>query len=478
MNKLLKKFIEFSMGNILVFVLGIITLPIITRIVNPVEYGKSTMFNTMCNLFLFITMLGVDQAFVRYVYEEEDENKDSIFGKCLRIAIIINLFVSIFSIILYKPLSNLISGEFNIQIILLLIIYNTINIFNRFGLLYIRMKQESKKYSTIQVIGQLTYLVLIYIVYKIFGDNYITLVIATLCSSLMTVLYMRYIVKVRLYIFSKRGTRATSKQLLAYGIPVAFATAITWLLNSTDKIVLNKYCGYNEIGIYSGAFTIIGMLNLLQGAFNTFWVPVANDKYINDKNAKNFYVLMNKIVASCMLIISILMIMFRDIITIVLGRDYEQAIYVFPFLVFVPLMNTVSETTAIGINFLKKTKYHILIGAIALIVNMVGNLLLVPIYGAKGAAFSTGVSYIIFYLCRTNISKRLYYVEYKNLRFMLNSMFLIILSLYATFNGTNLILIALGCLCIIVCIMTYRDVYLILWKQVSNKFFVSISNAK
>lgn len=473
MNKILKKFLEFAMGNILVFILGIITLPIITRIITPVEYGKSAMFNTMSNLFLFITMLGVDQAFVRYVYEEDEENRNSILGKCLRIAILTNFFISIVSVIFYKSLSNLISGKSNIQVVLLLIGYNAVNILNRFGLLYIRMKQESKKYSMVQVIGQLAYLVLIYIVYKIFGDNYITLVIATLFSTIVTILYMRYIVKVDLSIFSRKETRATSRQLLTYGIPVAFATAITWLLNSTDRIILSKYFGYSEIGIYSGAFTIIGMLNLLQGVFNTFWVPIANDKYVNDVNAKDFYILMNKIVASSMIIISILMIMFRDVITIILGSNYQQAIYVFPFLVFIPLMNTVSETTVIGINFLKKTKYHILIGVIALVVNIIGNLLLVPMYGAKGAAFSTGMSYIIFYIFRTSISKKLYYVEYKNFRFILSTVFLIIFALYATFNKTNLILIALGILCIIICIISYRDVYSILWQQVSKKLFTS-----
>lgn len=466
MNKLFKKFVEFSMGNLLVFILGIVTLPMITRLVSTIEYGKASMFNTMCNLLLVVTILGIDQAYVRYVYEEK--NRNDIFIQSLRASMISNLVIGIIIVFIYKPISQLIIGENSILVILLLLSYNNINIINRFSLLYIRMEQKSKTYSVIQVISKLLYLIFIYVLYNIFGDNYITIALAMVLSNLFSVIYMKCVVKIRYNIFSKVNTKVSSKELIKYGIPVAFATAITWLLNSTDKIILTNYAGYSEVGIYSGAFTIIGMLNILQGAFNTFWVPVANDKYVNDPNAKDFYILMNKIIAFCMILVSILMIIFRDIITVILGNNYNEAIYVFPFLVFVPLMNTVSETTVIGINFMKKTKYHILTGVLALVINLIGNIMLIPRYGAKGAAISTGVSYIVFYIARTYISKSLYNVNYKNSRYMLNTILLIGLAIYATFNKTDITLISMGVLCIIICIISYKDIFFMILENTIN----------
>ena len=41
-----------------------------------------------------------------------------------------------------------------------------------------------------------------------------------------------------------------------------------------------------------------------------------------------------------------------------------------------------------------------------------GNYLLVPRFGAKGAAIATGVSYIVFFYMRTIVSRRLFPVDY------------------------------------------------------------------
>ena len=45
-SSLLKKFIEFGMGNLIVLITGFISSPIITRLVLPEELGKFSMFNT------------------------------------------------------------------------------------------------------------------------------------------------------------------------------------------------------------------------------------------------------------------------------------------------------------------------------------------------------------------------------------------------------------------------------------------------
>ena len=61
----------------------------------------------------------------------------------------------------------------------------------------------------------------------------------------------------------------------------------------------------------------------------------------------------------------------------------------------------------IGIGFKKKTQYFFYVSVIASVSNFIGNLLLVPYLGAKGAAISTGLSYIIFFSARTYFSTKL-----------------------------------------------------------------------
>ena len=76
-----------------------------------------------------------------------------------------------------------------------------------------------------------------------------------------------------------------------------------------------------------------------------------------------------------------------------------------------------------------------LIAIISAGANIFGNLMLVPTYGAKGAALSTGISYIIFFSMRTIISKRLYKVNYHLGKFFTATVVFVIVAFINTFIG-------------------------------------------
>ncbi|PEY45958.1 polysaccharide biosynthesis protein, partial [Bacillus cereus] len=51
---LLKKFLSFSIGSWLSIIIGFISTPIITRILSPEEFGKSSLFMVILNVLLLI----------------------------------------------------------------------------------------------------------------------------------------------------------------------------------------------------------------------------------------------------------------------------------------------------------------------------------------------------------------------------------------------------------------------------------------
>ncbi|WP_077913552.1 polysaccharide biosynthesis C-terminal domain-containing protein [Listeria aquatica] len=85
------------------------------------------------------------------------------------------------------------------------------------------------------------------------------------------------------------------------------------------------------------------------------------------------------------------------------------------------------------LTFIKKTKWHLLIACCVFFINVLGNILLVPLIGAAGAAISTGISYIAFFTMRTYFSTRLFQVDYKLKRFYVGTLFLVSYALYTTF---------------------------------------------
>ena len=129
-------------------------------------------------------------------------------------------------------------------------------------------------------------------------------------------------------------------------------------------------------------------------------------------------------------------------------------------LIFVPIMYLISETTMMGIGFKKKSKYFLYISIIVAIFNIIGNILLVPKYGAKGAAISTGISYIIFFSLRTYFSLKLINFGFNLKRIYMVTILLLCYALYLSFYNNLKYTILLGGLLIITVLLIYKSVLL------------------
>ncbi|HOK84652.1 MAG TPA: polysaccharide biosynthesis C-terminal domain-containing protein, partial [Pseudothermotoga sp.] len=75
-------------------------------------------------------------------------------------------------------------------------------------------------------------------------------------------------------------------------------------------------------------------------------------------------------------------------------------------------MITMAIVVARGIDFSKKTYWFIVSDGVTALLNFAGNFLLIPIFGARGAAVSTGLCFIVVFAIEAGVSKRLYPVPY------------------------------------------------------------------
>ncbi|HIP92466.1 MAG TPA: hypothetical protein EYH25_03315, partial [Thermotoga sp.] len=79
----------------------------------------------------------------------------------------------------------------------------------------------------------------------------------------------------------------------------------------------------------------------------------------------------------------------------------------------------------------RRTEFHTIITGLTALLNFVGNVILVPRYGAIGASIATGVSYVFMFMLRTFISYKLFPVDYPFLTIFLN-IFLVTLSSFVS----------------------------------------------
>jgi len=468
-NNLFKKFMEFGIGSVLTLILGFISSPIITRMISPEENGKFGMFNTVTNLLLVIGMLGLDQAYVRYYYDEEENNRGKLLKSCIKLPLIINLLTGILIIMFYKPISNYIVEQESFSVTLLLVINLLVSIISRFALLEIRMKQKAKLYSLLNIIMKIANLLFVILIFFMYKNNYMTLIIAIVLTNLLITILAVSIENKEWTIKGSRKLNTSSKEIVKYGVPLAFSMAITWIFQSIDRIAIKEFSGYEQVGLYNGAMTIIALLNAVQTTFTTFWTPVAFEKYSSNPDNKEFFQKINRIVTFIMILIAIILIASKDIIVLLLGEKYREAVFIFPYLVFMPIMFTISETTVMGINFKKKPKMHIYIAGISAVVNFMGNLVLVPNLGAKGAAISTGISYVVFFLARTYFSNKYYKNDYQIWKICISTVLMYSLATYSSFNRFNLVVLILTIISILVVTILYFDVVIYIYMIIKDK---------
>jgi O-antigen/teichoic acid export membrane protein len=203
-------------------------------------------------------------------------------------------------------------------------------------------------------------------------------------------------------------------------------------MSSFDRIGLKQWSSYEEIGLYAASFKLVSLLTIFQSIFTTAWVPVAY-KWYEEKTGKEDFEKVHRIVLIILCIGFSLIIIFRKILIMILGPSYGGSVSIMIYLLFGPVMYTLSSAMTIGIDISKKTKYNLYAISICACINIIGNYALIPILGAKGAAISTAISYIIHFFIRIYFSRKVW-IKFSIRMVNIDMIFLIALILCVEFG--------------------------------------------
>lgn len=463
---ILRHFATIGVGTLLNMALGFLATVLITRIVNPGHYGELSIFKMYGSLAGSILWLGLDQALVRYYYISDARSyKSSLLRFCTRWPLFITMLVSILIItvtsiqtvdIIYSPLQWI-----------ALAIYTMGIIFSRFSTTVLRLECKTKEYSWCNVSQQIVYILLSLLLLYFYKNNeVVVLIIATIIGQ-FSVAFFSMLVGRKYWLghsCSFTTYNVSKKELLQYAWPFIITTSVATFFQSIDRLSLNYYCDYKEVGVYSSALVLVNVFALLQSTFNTLWTPLSVEHYTKNPEDTSFYKKAQEFITVLMFAFGMTVILFKEIFVILLGHEYREAAYLIPFLAFHPIMYTISEVTVGGLVFKKKSKIQIVVSVVPCVVNLIGNMALIPTYGGRGAAISTGIAYIIFFVMRTLFSNRYYYVDYSLMRFSILSVSSILFAAYATFHAIDVVSVFLYMCVLSIMLYLYKDSVKIMFK--------------
>ncbi|KMY43015.1 hypothetical protein AC622_01010 [Bacillus sp. FJAT-27916] len=468
-KSLIKRLFGFSAGGIFGALLSFISIPIITRSIIPEEYGIYGLILAVFNIILIAFPLGLDQALIRYYYEERD-NLGTLLRKCVVPIICIYIIILISAIPFWDSLSLYIFGEKNPFNLVLFIIGTFFIIVGRFMLVVVRMENKAILYSSLVFFERLIFFLIVLIQLFILNNYTVTALLVSYVFSLGTQVIVGILLtrKVWVGIFLKGNRKLKGKHLVAYGFPFAIAALSESLLFFVDKYTIRYFLSIESLGIYTAATVYITMINILYSGYVNFWTPMALKIYNNNKDNRSFFKNASQLVATTVLILGTVLISLSDILVLFLGEEYHSAIKVIPFFLIIPLLSILSETMSVGIIFSGKTKWNMVAGGISLVISIFLSCILVPRMGISGAALTLLFARYVFTTVKIMASSMLFNVEYNQIKLHTSLMLLIIYALIRSLNlfGYYNIIIGLILLCYI--LVMYRNnlkYYYILFKR-------------
>lgn len=428
-SSMLQRLFSFSLGPLLSAPLILLIVPVTTWLISPAEYGKATMYLLVFHILSKISLLGMDQAFIRHFFESK--NKCSLFYTSICLPLIFSFILGLFSFFLYPDISILLFGKATILPLICLLISLPLEISSTFMILVFRMEEKAKFYSFIMILFSFFRLLLI-TSYLILLRDFTAIIYGE--TSTLLIMNLILILKSKNSLSSSHSFNTDLlKKLLIYGTPFVPAEMLNLLFNSMDRFALRTWATYVELGTYSVALKISGGLLIVYIAFRTFWLPTAYKWHETNHSLADFE-RVGKYLCSFMTAIVIVIILSRPLLVRIIGPDFRDVKILIPFVALFPFFMTLSAINEPGINFMNKTYFHMIISVTGCLANFIGNALLVPRYGSLGASISTCLSFFLLFTLRTIISRCLW-KPFRISFYFSNSFLLLLLSSITLLDG-------------------------------------------
>lgn len=402
-----RRIAEFAIGPVGAALLGFITLPLITWLFSKEDIGRVAMLQVATSFSILLFSLGLDQAYVREYHESGD--RPALLKTAFLPGFLILLASSLLLNISPSFVADLLFGERSVLLSSLVVLCVTAAFSNRFLSLILRMQERGLAFSMVQLLPKIMLLLMIAL-YCLFGlpttlSNLVlanAVAVASVCVAFVVTTRADWRPALR-----ARISRRRLQEMLAFGFPLILGSLAYWGLTMTDKIFLRTLSSFDELGVYSVAVSFAAAAVVLQSVFSTVWAPTVY-KWASAGLGPDKIKPVVRYVLLIALLLFALAGMFSWLVDFVLPKSYTQVKHLLVPCLSLPLFYTLSEATKVGIGVSRKTRYSMIASLSAFIINVLGNLAMIPKFGAAGAATSTAFSFWCFFVLRTEFSIRLW----------------------------------------------------------------------
>lgn len=407
----LKKTVKFSLiyglGVLLNRLAGFIMLPIYTRYLTPKDYGILELLSMSIDIGIMIMGMGLVKCVFRFHSKYDDKkDKNEVLSTVFILILILNLagffLIFIMSPLLAQTLFDSHDYTYHFRIMALTMVFQaSVTI----PLMYYQLIEKPKLFVLISFIKLLMQLGLniyfiVFLEMKVLGVLYSTLISGIIVSL--------YLIPNLIKNVGFRYSKEKSLSMIRFGLPLVLSGFASFYLQFSDRFFIKYYSNLSEVGLYSLGYKFGFLLIVLAYTpFSKAW-DVQRYNIYKRENAREIYQKVFVLISSVLITVGFfLSIWGRDFIRIMASPEFGSAYKVIPIIVLAFIIRAWASYLNLGIFVAEKT-VDIAIGTyIAAITVTIFCYLLIPSYGAIGAAYATLIAFIV----------RFFWIKYRSYQY-------------------------------------------------------------
>lgn len=378
---------------------------LISRMFDTSTVGLYYLAISVFNIAIIISKMGLENSLIKYVSIENSEKNGRTIKEIIISSIIIVSIISIILIIFIAIFSYKISiGIFHeqklslmIKVVILAILPNALlsicaSSLKGLGKIQEGMFLESAGVPFINVV----LLIIFYYVFN-YKNSFVLISISYVISNIFISLVSFGVLKRNTkHLNDKKDNNFNVQVLMKTAVPLLIVASTNYLLSSTDTLMLGALKNPIEVGIYNISSKITMFPSMLLVAINSvvgpeFSIAVKNKNFDQVKGVLHTT---SRIMLLIALAICSIFIIFSSYIISIFGAGYNSGQSIICIVSIGQFFVLATGPTANLLMMSGNEKHHRNITLFSAVLNILLNFLLIPNYGANGAALATTISLI------------------------------------------------------------------------------------
>ncbi len=403
-KSLLSDTIIFGVGTLGSKILLFILVPLYTACLSTEEYGTADLVITIGQMLLPLFSLAIYDAILPFGLDKTIKKENVLKGS------IYVFLIGVVVLLVLLPLTCFYKAIYPWR--WYIYSYVVVSFASILLLNYLKVCDKNRLYAFIAILNA----ALLVIFNLIFLKQLNWGVKGYLLSSILSIATCDIIAVIFGGIISSIKTgvldRTLLKNMIFYSIPLIANAISWWVIQSSNKVLIQVLGSTAMLGLFTVASKIPSLINIITTIFNQAWGISAIKEYSSKEESSFYSSVFRKyiivIFLACILIVTIL----KPFMRIYVSEEFYISWKIVPLLLMGACFSAISSFCAALYGTVRKSKEIMFTTIIACIVNIIVNLIFIPIIGAYGAALGVLLSYMAISYMRMKDVKKIINIDY------------------------------------------------------------------